>query len=247
MEELNQVQEENVFDDVTAEEENLFEDAEDTTETSEAEEAEEVSAEPFLTVRYDKEDRNLSQEEAKEYAQKGMNYDRLQGKYDDLNSRIDRLAKMNDLSVDEFLSKLDETQMEFMVSNELDSLKEQYPDTAEEVLRELASNRIKGNIESRQNHEKAEAEAQKEAEAQRQITNFLREYPDVSPDNVDQKVFDYIDQGYTLLEAYEKWQRESPQAKAEKQNEANKKRSLGSTTNAGKQDTDDFLSGFLNG
>ena len=246
MEELNQVQEENVFDDVTAEEENLFEGAKDTTEAPEAEEAEEAT-EPFLTIRYDKEDRNLSQEEAKEYAQKGMNYDRLQGKYDDLNSRIDRLAKMNDLSVDEFLNKLDDTQMEFMVSNEIDSLKEQYPDTAEEVLRELASNRIKGNIQNQQNREREEADTRKEAEAQRQITNFLREYPDVSPDKVDQKVFDYIDQGYTLLEAYEKWQRESPQVKAEKQNEANKKRSLGSTTNAGKTDADDFLNGFLKG
>ena len=35
---------------------------------------------PFLTVRYNKQDKPLSREEAATYAQKGMNYDKLAGR-----------------------------------------------------------------------------------------------------------------------------------------------------------------------
>ena len=70
-EDLNQDQ--GLFDDFT--------DVEDTEEVSEpteakAEETTEVKAdEPFLTIRYNKEDKGLTREDAITYAQKGMNYD----------------------------------------------------------------------------------------------------------------------------------------------------------------------------
>ena len=49
----------------------------EATETvSEASGAQEI-AEPFLTVKYNKQEKNLSRDEAREYAQKGMNYDKV--------------------------------------------------------------------------------------------------------------------------------------------------------------------------
>jgi hypothetical protein len=94
-----------------------------------------------------------------------------------------------------------------------------------------------------------------QAQAQAQIDKFMEEYPefrDKGPDVLDPKVFEFVKQGYTLLEAYNKFQRETSnkvqaeaKAKASKLNEDNKKKSLGNTTNAGDVEKDDFLSGFL--
>ncbi len=49
----------------------------------------EVAAdEPFLTVRYNKEQKPLSYEEAIAYAQKGMNYDKLQGRLKEMAEKL---------------------------------------------------------------------------------------------------------------------------------------------------------------
>jgi hypothetical protein len=44
--------------------------------------------EPFMTVRYNKEERPLSKEEAVAYAQKGMNYDKLQGRMKEMAGKL---------------------------------------------------------------------------------------------------------------------------------------------------------------
>jgi hypothetical protein len=83
----------------------------------------------------------------------------------------------------------------------------------------------------------------------------MEEYPEFKtkgPDALDPKVFEFVKQGYTLLEAYNKFQRMNAQksnaeanAKVNQLNEENKKKSLGNITNAGKTEADDFMNGFL--
>ena len=248
MDELNQVQDENLFDDV-----------EETTETEvepEAEVVEETAeAAPFLKVTYDKEEKNLSEDEAREYAQKGMNYDRVKGRYDELNARLDQLARLNGLSVEEYLNALGDTQTEFMVDSELDKLKEQYPNDSEEVLREIAQRRVNENLNLSAQKEQGKADAL-EVEMRRQVDMFREEYPDVDIESIAPDVFDFVKNGYTLLEAYNKFShiqqaKEQPaieaRQKAEKLNEDNKRKSLGNTGTAGNVDSDDFLNGFLKG
>jgi len=48
--------------------------------------------EPFLTVRYNKQDRHLSKEEAAGYAQKGLNYDKLESRYRRLCEKLGESA-----------------------------------------------------------------------------------------------------------------------------------------------------------
>jgi len=45
-------------------------------------------AEPFLTVKYNKEDTTLSKEDATTYAQKGMNYDKLSGRLEEVTAKL---------------------------------------------------------------------------------------------------------------------------------------------------------------
>lgn len=240
-EESNQIQEENIFEDDESSQENLFDEAEETTEAPETEETPQWS----LKVKYNGEERDLNEEDARTYAQKGMNYDKI---YEPL----ERLAKANNLSVSDYLNQLNDTQLRYEVSMEVDKLREdpRYEGVSDEILEEIANSHVMENVNlQKQKQEetlKAEADASQEA-VQRDVDRFLSEYPEFKnqpPEAINPKVFEYVDQGYSLLEAYEKWLRTD---KVSKQNESNKKRSLGSTTNAGKAEADDFLSGFMNG
>lgn len=236
----------------------LFADIEETEDQPvEEPEIEAKPEEPFLKIQYDKQEYGLSREEAKDLAEKGKNYDRMRDKYNNLYESLDKLAKLNDLSVDDYLGRLNSTQFDYMVNKEFEKLKEKDPNASDEILMEIAQRRVNESVDLRQ--KKAEEDQSKEADAQfaklqKEVEMFMEEYPEYreqGPEVLDPMVFNYVDQGYTLLEAYNKWLRNNPEVKAKEQasklNETNKKRSLGSTTNAGKQEYDDFLSGFMNG
>ena len=246
-------------------EENLFEDfeVEQTSETDESmteeiqpeteTQPEEKAETPFgLKVKYNGEEKVLNEDDARTFAQKGMNYDRI---YDPLQ----KLARMNGVEVGEYLNRLNDAQINLEVSKEIESLKSnaKYEGVSDEVLEEIARNHVEANFgkleREYEEQVRGQADAQK-AQVQKDIDRFMNEYPefkDKGPEALDPKVFDYVKQGYSLLEAYNKFLRENPdnlaKEKTSKLNEENKRKSLGNTTNAGNVDSDDFLSGFLNG
>lgn len=249
--------EEGLFDDYVPDETTdgtTEEPIEESVETTDETVTEPV-ANPFeLKIKFNGEERTLSEDEARTLAQKGMNYDRF---YEPL----ERLARMNNMSVGDYVNQLNDTQVQYEVSKEMDSLREdpKYADLDEEVLEEIATNRVTKNIGERDreyaDHNRQIAD-EEQARVQRDIEHFFEEYPeyrDKGPDSLDPKVYEFVQQGYTLLEAYNKFQRMNVQksqaeakARVSKLNEDNKKKSLGNTSNAGKVETDDFLSGFLN-
>lgn len=245
--------EENLFDDVDEIPDSDVEaDSEPAEET--AEETVETTEEPKgLTVKFNGEERTLTEDEARVLAQKGMNYDRF---YEPL----ERLARMNNMNVGDYINQLNDTQVQYEVETEMDSLREdpKYEGVDDEILKEIAESRVKDIMGKRDQYyvdqAKQQADAQQER-AQRDIEHFFEEYPefrDKGPDAIDPKVFEFVQQGYTLLEAYNKFQRMNAansqaeqKAKVSKLNEENKKKSLGNTSNAGDVNSDDFLSGFL--
>ena len=251
MEELNQVQDELV---VNSDDENLFGDFEETEDTP-VEESVEVTEEPVpfeLKVQYNGEEKNLTEDEARTFAQKGMNYDRI---YEPL----ERLARMNGMQVGEYINQLNTTQIQYEISKEVDNLRNdpKYENVSDEILEEIASSRVNDRVNLQdKNYEeqiRGQADAQQQ-QVQKEVDKFLEEYPEFKnkgPDSLDPQVYEFVKQGYTLLEAYNKWNRqvnkpqEEAKAKISKLNEENKRKSLGSTTNAGSVDYDDFLSGFL--
>lgn len=244
---------------VESTDENLFEDVEDTTETTEetpeVETTEPVVENPFeLQVKFNGEERTLNEEDARMYAQKGMNYDRF---YEPL----ERLARMNNMSVGDYINQLNDTQVQYEVEKEKDNLRNdpKYENVSDEVLDEIASARVKDFMGQRDQYyaDQTQKEADEQQQrVQREVDHFLEEYPefkDKGPETLDPKVFEFVKQGYTLLEAYNKFQRMNvaksqaeSKAKASQLNETNRKKSLGDTTNAGGTAEDAFLSGFLN-
>ena len=207
--------------------------------------------EPFLKIQYDKQEYGLTRDEAKELAQKGKNYDRMMDKYNNLHSQLEQLASMNNMSVDDYLGSLNNVQFDYMVDAELEHLKEQYPNDSDEALREIAEARVNNNLNLREQSiaEQTQNEAdEREQRVQQEVDKFLNEYPEFrskTADDIDPQVYELVRNGYTLLEAYNKWSRENSEARASRLNEENKRRSLGSTSNAGRVESDDFLNGFL--
>lgn len=256
--EINQLDsEEGLFDDYVPEETteetaSAEEVSDEPTGEEPAEQAEEVP-QSFLNIKFNGEEKSLTEEEARTLAQKGMNYDRFY-------EPIERLARMNNMSVGDYVNQLNDTQFQYELSKQMDELREdpKYENVNDEVLEEIAKTRVENLIGERDKYyadqQKEQADAQAEA-VKRDVDKFLEEYPeykDKGPDALDPKVFEYTQKGYTLLEAYNKFQRESvkqsqieAQAKASKLNEENKKKSLGSTTNAGSTDSDPFLKGLF--
>ena len=244
---------------VESTDENLFEDVEDTTETAEdtpeVETTETPVENPFeLQVKFNGEERTLNEDDARMYAQKGMNYDRF---YEPL----ERLARMNNMSVGDYINQLNDTQVQYEVEKEKDNLRNdpKYENVSDEVLDEIASARVKDFMGQRDQYYADQTQKQADEQqqrVQREVDHFLEEYPefkDKGPETLDPKVFEFVKQGYTLLEAYNKFQRMNvaksqaeSKAKASQLNETNRKKSLGDTTNAGGTSEDAFLSGFLN-
>lgn len=259
--EINQLDSEaGLFDDYVAEDtpevtEETTDVEETPTESTGEEPTEQVEEVPqsFLNIKFNGEEKFLTEDEARTLAQKGMNYDRFY-------EPIERLARMNNMSVGDYVNQLNDTQFQYELSKTMDELREdpKYENVNDEVLEEIAKTRVENLIGERDKYyadqQKEQADAQEEA-VKRDVDKFLEEYPeykDKGPDALDPKVFEYTKKGYTLLEAYNKFQRESvkqsqieAQAKASKLNEENKKKSLGSTTNAGSVEADPFLRGFL--
>ena len=254
--------EEGLFDDYVLEETTESTESTEPTETTEAAEpveetteetAEAAEPQSFLRVKFNGEEKDLNEEEARSLAQKGMNYDRFY-------EPIERLARMNNMTVGEYVNQLNDTQVQYEISKEMDSMREdpKYANVDDSVLEEIASARVNQNIGERDRNYQTQAKEQADAQqalAQREIDKFMEEYPEFrnkGPEALDPKVFDFVKQGYTLLEAYNKFQREQSnkaqaeaRAKASKLNEDNKRKALGNTSNAGEVEKDAFLSGFL--
>lgn len=252
-EELNvELETENLFDDYepTSEEPTEEEPTEESSETPE-----EVAETPWeLDVKFNGEERILGKDEARILAQKGMNYDRF---YEPL----ERLARANNMSVGDYMKQLESTQSQYELEQEMENLRNdpKYENVSDEVLEEIAQSRVRDFAGQREQQYAEQAQQQNDLEqqrVQREVDMFLEEYPefkDKDPNTLDPKVYEFVRQGYTLLEAYNKFQRlntaksqAESKAKVNELNETNKRKALGNTTNAGGSQEDAFLSGFLN-
>ena len=94
---------------------------EESAETTEAEPVEETTEEPetvedpyALDVKFNGEERTLTRDEARILAQKGMNYDRF---YEPL----EKLARMNNMSVGDYINQLNDTQVQYEISKEMEN------------------------------------------------------------------------------------------------------------------------------
>ena len=226
--------------------------AEDTADQPEAE-AEETAAEPeqketdqSFELKHLDEVRTVNRDEVIQLAQKGMDYDRVRGKYDEAKPQIEWYAK-NATSVKwmeaiaqkqgiTFEELVDQTRAQIMAEETNQSLA---------VCRGIVANERKAaELET----EKARMDTP-EARKQRDIQDFIREYPEQAkaPEALPKEVWAAVNKGETLVNAYRAYELKEVKAQLEQQKieaarkaqeEKNRARSTGSLSTSGKNTAD---------
>lgn len=239
------------------------ESSDDVTEPSAEEKPTEASAEPQTYVlRVNHEDKAVTLDELKNYAQMGVDYNRVktqleQAKTDNsgLNAKvaemqgvfdtISELAKASDMSVADMIRQFEETRYTSLGY------------TPEAAKLAVERDHLKKERDSLQSKKPAtEADAQKER-ADREVAEFAEQFPDVDlNDELVSKLMADVKSGMSLSNAYQKMLRAEQaqqiaelqkQLEAEKQNAANRKSSPGSVQDSGnhhKDKFDDFFDNF---
>jgi len=209
----------------------------------------------FMTIKYNKEAINLTKDEAITLAQKGKNYDEIHNRYENLKeneptlNELSKLAQRFGMNSIDYVKSLSEAQEKAELDNEIEALRNQYPNSDDALLTELAKVHLqtKQNVVSKKQEEETNARKQ---EIGRQLDLFKERYPDVDPSKLDKRVYELMKNNYTLIEAYlavndeirkeEDSKRESLEL-IKQQNEENKRKSLGNLSNSGYETKDDFV------
>ena len=249
--------------------ETLFDDAaEETTEVTEkqdvgeeaADEAAETEeptteqpAEQTVKVKYNGEEKDVPMSEVVTLAQKGLNYDKLQQRYEALRNSeelqlVNEFARQNNMSVAQYVKFAKEQQHSTLVQTELSAIMEKDPEIDPDIAKELAESRASA---------KASKEAQRAHDEELQPwEEFVTSYPELGTDvkKLPEDVQAAIANGETpvhamrlheLSEARKQNAELQKQLEAEKKNKQNKQASTGSAKSSGKAEKDPFLDGFL--
>jgi hypothetical protein len=223
----------------------------ETQEPTESQETEPTEQTPFLKVKYNKEEMELDEERAKELAQKGLNYDKVQERLQELErdprlSFIEDIAKDYGMTPDEYIEAVrqqkEQAKIDELVSQGI----------SEELAQEINEN--KKFREQMEAEKKAKAEEEKKNQDFAEFFDYFRtangrEYVP-NQDAIPENVWESVNQGVPLKFAY--MAHENTQLRSQlstlKQNKANaSKAPVGSVTAHGGNEIasdDPFLAGF---
>ena len=193
-----------------------------------------------------------------ELLQKGMNYDAKGAREFRL---LDQYASAAGLNRAQYLEQLEQAQNAQMLASEIDKCREQFPDTPDEALQEIAQ----GRLASRRAAEQQEQlrRQQELTEMQQRIDRTMQEtrkqaeikawdeYEGVadvhSPEDIPPRVMELVQGGMTPIAAHWQYQAElaQQQVRIEQKNNNNRQTSPGSMTGNEGDVKDPFLRGFL--
>lgn len=225
---------------------------EETKQTEElTEQQQEEQRQAFLKVKYNKEEMDLDEDTARELAQKGLNYDKVQERLQALESDprlgfVEELAKEQGMTTEQYLQAVQEYKEQERI-NELVQ-----KGISEDVAQELLENR-----KFREQYEAEQKTKQEEAKKDKEFGEFFdffkqangRDF-DSKNDQIPQEVWDANKNGVPLKYAYLEHHTKQLQAQLQtiKQNEENaKKAPVQGVTAHGSMETaaeDDFMRGF---
>ena len=251
--------------------------AEEESETSEEETNEEsepsgtqednskddVDLQPLLKalsgkIKYNKEEVNVeSIEDLIAGYQKGLNYDKKLQELENLqNSKLEKYAKQKadelGITVDEYMDRVEQYEKDQQKAQDEARLEEMMDNgVPEDVAREvIATSQLRKQLQAKENELKAKEKEREAKEAKdKEYQDFLKEFPDVNPEDIPKEVFEDAEKS-SLTNAYLKWQLKETKNKLSiaEQNEKNSKASIGSITETGqtkeKHERDLFLEGF---
>lgn len=187
------------------------------------------------------ETRTVSREEVITLAQKGMDYDRIRTKYDELKAGeaqrnaheafLKELADSAGQSVEEMIDTARARMLANKATAEGKTLSEE--DALEQIKQEKAK---QASAEKPESAEEKSTEKDRETERQQSFLRFSREFPEVKAEEIPTEVWkDFAEGKGDLADLFAR--QENKRLKAElaamKQNEENRKKSTGSRATAG--------------
>lgn len=208
----------------------------DTKENTEpAEDTAQTDAEMRYTVKYNGEEYDLTLDELKTRAQKGMNYDHVKAAYDrlknsDLFKTLDRMARKAGVTPEEYTRQLEAKGRE----NRLAALRAS-------GMREQDAQRFV-SMEEKMERQSAEQDTQ------RPYLEFVRKFPDVQPEDIPPQVWERFHETGDLIGAYTEAENRKlkEQIRIFEQNKKNAETSIGSLANdRAVPHTDAFLEGLF--
>jgi hypothetical protein len=163
-----------------------------------AEVKEEVKEEPKIHVKHLDEERDLTLDEAKVFAQKGMDYDRVKEKWEDAKdtiSFIDAQAKAAGMKRQEFIDYLRTEQKKSSGMTEEDAKRSVELENREAVLAQKEAEVAERAKEAEQDRV---ADSKREAD----FKAFANRFPDVDAKNIPKEVWESVKTGESLTVAY---------------------------------------------
>jgi hypothetical protein len=193
-----------------------------------------------MTVKYNKEDRFVSDEELPSYVQKGLNYDKVSDRAkeaDTFQQNLERIAKHYGFEThSDYLAELDRFEQQKRIEEEADKL-----GVDESVIREHLEP-LKKQVAQFEQEKESLRQERLQVQINAELTDLKAKYSDF--DKHQDKVFDMaISQGYKLEDAYKVATYEEKLSGIAKQTEAETIRKLqqnavGSTGALGSEGTE---------
>ena len=216
-----------------------------------------ADAPKMWTLRHMDEVRQVGEADMVVLAQKGLDYDRIRGKYDESKPVMElfgSFAKQAGMSIPDYVSFIRTQAKQASGMSEAEARR-----TVELEDREAAVSAKEAEEAQRQNGANQAAQARAAADARRNadIAEFQRLFPDAAkdPKAIPQEVWAAVRSGMSLVSAYSKYaveqanaarQAAEQKASAVSQNQANASRATGSMVSAGENtgNKDPFLAGW---
>ena len=232
-------------------------DAGGETAQQQAEAQTKADAPKMWTLRHMDEVRQVGEADMVVLAQKGLDYDRIRGKYDESKPVMElfgSFAKQAGMSIPDYVSFIRTQAKQASGMSEAEARR-----TVELEDREAAVSAKEAEEAQRQNGANQAAQEQAAAEARRNadIAEFQRLFPDAAkdPKAIPQEVWACVQSGMSLVSAYSKYavdqanaarQAAEQKAAAYAQNQQNASRSTGSMQSAGETrgSKDPFMEGW---
>ena len=208
-------------------------------------------------VKYNGESVNIeSIEDLVTNFQKGLNYDKKQEQYENLqNSKVEQYvskkAKELGMSVDEYIEQVENYEREQEKAKEQARLEEMINNgVPEDVAKEvIATSQLRKQLQEKENALKEQEEKTKaENDKNKQYADFVEKFPGVKPESIPKEVFENA-QSSNLVSAYKDWLIKDLETKLQikEQNERNAKSAIGSVTETGQTQKQEPIDMFLEG
>ncbi|MGF6951872.1 phospholipase/lecithinase/hemolysin [Neobacillus sp. B4I6] len=144
----------------------------------------------YFTVKYNKEERQVSYDEAPDYIQKGLNYEKVQQRATEYEQHLNRVAQLSGYQThEEFISALEEAEE-----------RQRYEDAGVDPE---AFNKLLETHPDMQYAREMRAKEQEQRQIQSEVEQLRERFPDLKPDDLTEELFTVKEQrGVPLLHAY---------------------------------------------